>query len=61
MGIAVHNAGINGAHEHWGCKKHLKEEQNNKGEGVSRNIKIKKSKTYKKKLNPLYLDHKVVL
>jgi len=58
MGIAVHSAGKNGTHEHWGWIQHLKKEQNVKVIGLGRNIKIKQSKTYKIKRNPLDLDQR---
>jgi len=48
MGIAVHSAGKNGANEHWGWLEHLKKEQNVKGVGLGRNIKIKQKKNCKK-------------
>jgi len=58
MVIAVRGAGKNGANEHWGWIEHLKKEQNVKGVGLGRNIKIKQNKTYKKEPNPLDLDHR---
>jgi len=58
VGIAVHSAGKNGAraHEHWGWIEHLKKEQNLKGVGLGRNIKIRQNKTYKKP-NRLDIEH----